>query len=66
MIQGTLLGGLRCWRSCIRDSILLNLSIDWYYWWWVITCGLRGMGVGYRRNHRLDIDHDYGGPSADS
>jgi len=44
MIQGTLLGGLIMLALLYLFGIPFyrNLSIDWYYWWWVIHLWVEG------------------------
>ncbi|MEW5805781.1 MAG: cbb3-type cytochrome c oxidase subunit I [Acidobacteriota bacterium] len=44
MIQGTLLGGLLFLALLYLFGIPFyqNLSIDWYYWWWVIHLWVEG------------------------
>jgi nitric oxide reductase subunit B len=44
MIQGTLLGGLVMLALLYLFGIPFyrNLSIDWYYWWWVIHLWVEG------------------------
>ncbi len=44
MIQGTLLGGLTFLALLYLFGIPFykNLSIDWYYWWWVIHLWVEG------------------------
>ncbi len=44
MIQGTLLGGLVMLAILYLFGIPFyrNLSIDWYYWWWVIHLWVEG------------------------
>ena len=44
MIQGTLLGGLAMLAILYLFGIPFyrNLSIDWYYWWWVIHLWVEG------------------------
>jgi len=44
MIQGTLLGGLTMLALLYLFGIPFykNLSVDWYYWWWVIHLWVEG------------------------